>query len=76
MLDSLATETPADEVRRLQAKGWTPSRVLSAIGHPGYGAAFARRVIGAVLTHETVGLTVHEAIYGGLSAARKMEVGR
>ncbi len=45
-----------------KAQGWGPSRTLSAIGHPGYGRAFAARVL-AVMAD--TGCSAHQAIYGG-----------
>lgn len=35
---------------------------LSALGHPGYGEAFARRVLA---TMERYGVSAHAAIFGG-----------
>ncbi len=67
----LPSESPADEIRRVQARGFNAARTLTALGHPGYSAKYARTVIETVLRYEQVGLTVHEAIYGGLSADRK-----
>ena len=56
-------ETPAQEVARIRATfpAWGPTRVLSAIGHPGYGAAFARRVLAEI---ERTGHTAHAVIRG------------
>lgn len=43
--------------------------ILSAIGHPGYGEGFAKDVI---LSMARYGMSSHEAIYGGVSAGRKI----
>jgi hypothetical protein len=55
------------------AEGKSARRLLAAAGHPGYGEAHARR---ALVRMAEFGLTAHEALYGGLAAARKMEAGR
>jgi hypothetical protein len=61
-----ASETTSETVARLRAQGWSASRILSGLGHPGYGAAFARQAI------ERIDMTAHEAVYGGRSADRKV----
>lgn len=66
-------ETAAEAVARLRAKGWGPARILSGLGHPGYGAAFARQALERI---ERFGMTAHEAVYGGRSAALKVELAR
>lgn len=38
-----------------------PERILSALGHPGYGRAFARRVL-AIMAD--TGCSAHQAVYG------------
>jgi hypothetical protein len=43
------------------SKGWGPGRTLSAIGHPGYGRAFAARVLADMAA---TGCSAHQAIYG------------
>jgi hypothetical protein len=45
---SITAELPAATIARLQAKGWGPVRILSALGHPGYGAKFARRAVALI----------------------------
>lgn len=72
----LAPETDAEKARRLAGLGWGPSRILSGLGHPGYGRGFATLILDTVRTHEHVGLTVHDAIYGGVEALRKFEAAR
>ena len=42
------------------SKGWGPSKTLSALGHPGYGAKFAREVLAKI----NAGQDIWEAIYG------------
>jgi hypothetical protein len=42
-------------------KGWGPSRTLAALGHPGYGRAFAARVLA---TMAATGCSSHQAVYG------------
>lgn len=69
MAQDLTPETPAETVARLRAKGWGPARILSGMGHPGYGAAFARKAIERM---ERYGLTTHEAVYGGVQAMTKV----
>lgn len=71
MPTNLDPETPADEIRRLQARGLSPVRILTAMGHPGYGRRFAAERIAIVLRYEHVGYTMHDAIYGGIGAERK-----
>lgn len=46
------------------------SRWMAANGHPGYGAAFARRV---ARTMETYGCSMHDAVYGGRGLALAIE---
>jgi hypothetical protein len=43
------------------SKGWGPSRTLSALGHPGYGRAFAARVLAQMAA---TGCSAHQAVYG------------
>jgi hypothetical protein len=64
-----ASETTSETVARLRAQGWSASRILSGLGHPGYGAAFARQAIERI---ERFDMTAHEAVYGGRSADRKV----
>ena len=56
----------AVEVRFDLRPGWVDGKssatVLSALGHPGYGAKYAGLVLAKVV--ET-GASVHEVIYGG-----------
>jgi hypothetical protein len=42
-------------------KGWSPSRTLAAIGHPGYGQKFAAQVLA---TMTATGCSSHQAVYG------------
>ena len=65
--------TDLQTVARLRAAGWKAGRILSAIGHPGYGQAFASQAIAQM---EAYGLTAHEAIYGGMEASLKMAQAR
>lgn len=60
---ALAPETPAEELARIQAKfpAWSPARVLSAMGHPGYSSAFARRALALIAAG---GCSTHAAVYG------------
>lgn len=62
-------ETDAEKVARLRAAGRGPVRILSALGHPGYGVAFARQALARM---DRYGLTAHEAVYGGRDAQRKV----
>lgn len=61
------TSSPAAEAvvashgLRAEVALWAPERILSALGHPGYGRAYARKVIAKMTAH---GLDAHEAIYG------------
>lgn len=59
--EATMAETPQQTIRRLRAAGWSPARILSGLGHPGYGQAFARRVLARV---EAGNVTVHTAVYG------------
>jgi hypothetical protein len=61
-------EAQVADIARLRDLGWGPARILSGIGHPGYGRG-AARILDRMLAF---GLTAHEAIYGGQSAARKV----
>lgn len=58
-----ATETAQQELRRIQAKfpKWGPAKVLDAMGHPGYGAAFARKALARIADG---GCSTHQAVYG------------
>lgn len=67
------TEPQLDTVARLRAAGWSASRILSGLGLPGFGQAFARK---ALANMEAYGLTAHEACFGGLSADRKIYIVR
>lgn len=55
-------ESPQAELARIQERfpTWGPARVLSAMGHPGYGAAYSRRALALVAK----GFSTHEAVYG------------
>lgn len=55
------TETDAMKVERLLAAGWSAAKVLSGLGHPGYGQAFAKKALVAILA----GASAHQAVYGG-----------
>lgn len=69
MFSTLTTETDVQTAARLRSAGWSASRILSGLGLPGFGQAHGTRV----LVHmEAYGLTAHEAVYGGLSADRKI----
>jgi hypothetical protein len=46
------------------SKGWGPARTLSALGHPGYGRAFAAEALERI----AAGAGTHEAVYGLLAA--------
>lgn len=72
---TLAPETDAEKVRRIETQfpTWGSSRILSALGHPGYGKGYATLVLDAVRVYEPVGVTAHDAIYGGSDALRKFE---
>lgn len=58
---SFTPETTTETIARLRAAGWSASKILSGIGHPGYGQAFARRVLARI---EAGGVTAHQAVYG------------
>lgn len=66
----LEPETTAETVARLRDRGWGPAKILSGLGHPNYGTAFARQAIENI---ERFGLTAHEAVYGGRSAMIRMD---
>jgi hypothetical protein len=66
-------ETDAQTAARLRMRGWTERRILSGLGHPGYGEDFAAR---ALLRVERYGMTAGEAVYGGVEADRKVEAAR
>jgi hypothetical protein len=66
---TLAPESDLDKVARLRAKGLTAGRILSALGYPGYGRAYAGLVLANMAEF---GLTAHEAVFGGLEADRKI----
>jgi hypothetical protein len=55
---------PSDEVLNLR-DGWADDKsaatILEAIGHPGYGEAYAREVLAKMAN---LGINAHEAIYG------------
>lgn len=63
MTPTLAPETPAEELARIRGRfpRWGAARVLSAMGHPGYGEAFAAEVLEHVAQG---GVSVHQAVYG------------
>lgn len=63
MAATLAPETPAEELARIRGRfpTWGPARILSAMGHPGYGAKFAARALAAI---ERGGVSTHQAVYG------------
>ncbi|MFH2072757.1 MAG: hypothetical protein ABIJ75_07910 [Actinomycetota bacterium] len=65
MTTTTTTETPAETIIRLRGLGWDDERILSGLGHPGYGAEYASRVVARVLAVDPE--TVHEAIYGETS---------
>lgn len=60
---ALAPETPAQELARIRGKfpTWGPARILSAMGHPGYGAKFAGEALALI---ETGRYSTHQAVYG------------
>lgn len=70
---SAITETDIETAARLSARGWSAARILSGLGHPGYGQTYSRRVLALMVRY---GLSAGEAIYGGIDAARKMEAAR
>ena len=57
----MAHETQTQTIQRLRAAGWGPAKILSGLGHPGYGAKFAARVLARV---EAGGVSAHQAVYG------------
>lgn len=59
----MAPESSVQTILRLRAQGWKPARILSGLGHPGYGAAFAARVLARI---EAGGVSAHQAVYGEL----------
>lgn len=63
MAATLAPETPAEELARIRERfpKWGPARVLSAMGHPGYGTAFAREALARI---ERGNCSTHAAVYG------------
>jgi hypothetical protein len=63
------SETTTTTIARLRGLGWSPAKILSGLGHPGYGQKFARQAIERM---ESFGLTPHEAIYGGREATVKV----
>ena len=50
------------ETDRLRAKGWTDRKVLAAMGHPGYGEAFATKVLNTYRISGP-GATLFEIVY-------------
>lgn len=46
------------------AEEWSARRMLSALGHPGYGERFARQVLDILATRP--GVSAHQAVYGSL----------
>jgi hypothetical protein len=63
------TESTTETIARLRADGWKAARILSGLGHPGYGEKFAAAALANI---ERYGLTAHEAVYGGREAQRKV----
>lgn len=53
----------AHAIAYAQGKGWSASRTLAAIGHPGYGNAFAARALAAMTA---TGCSAHQAIRSAL----------
>jgi hypothetical protein len=66
--EATMAETTTQTIARLRANGWTARRILSGLGHPGYGEKFA---VAALAKCERYDMTAHEAVYGGLTADRK-----
>lgn len=60
---------PSDERMNLR-DGWAADKsaatILDAMGHPGYGEKFSRRVLAAMAADPD--LTAHEAVYGRRTA--------
>lgn len=69
--DNDAPDYPAT-VARLEEQNWSPSRILSALGHPGYdNNRFAKRAVRRIKagTH-----TPHQAVLGRREAAAREEL--
>jgi|GraSoiStandDraft_46_1057282.scaffolds.fasta_scaffold39790_2 hypothetical protein len=62
MNTTLTPETQTETIARLRAAGWGPAKILAGLGHPGYGAAYARRVLASI---EANGWSAHHVIYNG-----------
>ena len=60
-MTNLTPETTVETIARIRAKGKGADYILSALGHPGYGAKFAKAAIARM---EATGMSPHQAVYG------------
>lgn len=60
-------ESPAETAERLWAEGWSTSRILSALGYPGYGDAFAAKIIAMVSENNCLTGTAVRTVLDGWS---------
>jgi hypothetical protein len=56
----MSNETASQTVARLEGLGWSPSKILSGLGLPGFGKAHAAKAISAI----KAGASPHDAAFG------------
>ncbi len=57
----MSNETASQTVARLEGLGWSPSKILSGLGLPGFGRAHAAKAVEAI----KAGIDPHAAALGG-----------